>query len=167
MSNELSVADGKVVAIHFTLRTTEGEVIDSSAGGPPLEYLHGAHNIVPGLERALAGHAIGDKVKAEVPPEDGYGQRGGPEPQRVPRSSFPSDAQLHEGMQIFARGPDKEPFPLWVVGVADDHVMVDHNHPLAGIELHFEVEIVAIRDATEEEISHGHAHRPGHHHHHN
>jgi FKBP-type peptidyl-prolyl cis-trans isomerase SlyD len=160
-----AIADGAVVTIHYTLKNPEGEVIDSSVGGEPMDYLHGAENIVPGLESKLTGLAVGAKIQAVVAPEDGYGERSGPEPQPVPRSSFPDEADLHEGMQVMARGPEDETFALWVVGVDEDSVVLDHNHPLAGVTLHFDVEVTGIRAATEEEVAHGHPHGPGGHHH--
>jgi FKBP-type peptidyl-prolyl cis-trans isomerase SlyD len=166
MSKTATAGDGKVVSIHYTLRDDDGDVIDSSSGGEPLEYLHGAGNIVPGLENAMAGKAIGDKFKVTVTPAEGYGDVEGDGPREVPRSAFPKDAELEEGMQLFVRGPDGEPFPVWVVAVHDDHVLLDANHPLAGENLHFEVEVVAMRDATKEEVEHGHPHGPGGHHHH-
>lgn len=161
-----TVAPGKVVSLHYTLRDPDGDVIDSSDGGEPLAYLHGAGNIVPGLERQLAGKKIGDKLAAVVPPEEGYGVPEGPGPQAVPRASFPDDVELEEGLQFFARGPGGETIPLWVVEVDGDTVLVDGNHPLAGVTLHFDVEVVGLRDATADEQAHGHPHGEGGHHHH-
>lgn len=136
-------------------------MLDSSAGGEPLSYLHGAGNIVPGLERELTGHEVGDRFAAVVAPEEGYGTRSGPEPQQVSRTRFPRDMELRAGMQFYAEGPDQRPFPLWVVDVTDEHVTVDHNHPLAGMTLHFEVEVTEIREASPEELAHRHPHGPG------
>jgi FKBP-type peptidyl-prolyl cis-trans isomerase SlyD len=165
VSTQAAIGDGMVVSMHYTLRNDDGEVLDTSQGGDPFAYLHGAGNIVPGLERELAGKAVGDKVDAVISPEDGYGERSGPEPQPVPRDRFPEDADLEEGMQVFARGPAGETFALWVVGVDDDEILLDHNHPLAGVTLHFAVEITGIREATSEEIEHQHPHGPeGHQH---
>ena len=160
-----TIAAGKVVSVHYTLRDDDGEVIDSSAGGEPLDFLHGAGNIVPGLERQLTGKQVGDKVTAVVPPEEAYGMPEGPGPQPVPRSSFPDDVELESGLQFFARGPSGDRIPLWVVEVTDDTVLVDGNHPLAGMTLHFDVEVVGLRDATAEEQAHGHPHGEGGHHH--
>ncbi len=154
-----SADDGTVVSIHYTLRDDDGDVVDSSADAEPLDYLHGAENIVPGLERAMAGKAVGAKFKVTVAPADGYGERG-PEPKPVPRSAFPDDMDLELGAQLFVRGPDGEPFPVWIAGIGDDEIMIDQNHPLAGENLHFEVEVIAIRAATPEEIEHGHPHGP-------
>jgi len=170
-NTEATAGDGKVVSIHYTLKDDEGEVLDSSSGGEPLEYLHGAGNIVPGLEREMVGKGVGDKFKVTVAPADGYGEVEGDGPRAVPRSAFPDDMELEEGMQFFVRGPDGEPFPVWVFEVKGDEIMIDANHPLAGENLHFEVEVIAIRAATGEEIEHGHPHGPeghgdhGHHHH--
>ncbi len=165
MTSEATVADKSVVTIHYTLKDSDGEVLDSSAGQDPLAYLHGAGNIVPGLERELTGKKVGDKLNVVVKPEDGYGERQG-EPQKVPLTSFPDDAELEAGMQIVAQGPNNEMFPLWVVEVGDDFAMLDPNHPLADVTLHFDVEITEIRAASEEEVAHGHPHGPGGHHHH-
>src|SRR5262249_44872323 len=129
---EGTAGDGKVVAIHYTLRDDDGEVLDSSSGGDPLEYLHGAGNIVPGRETAMAGKAVGDKFKVEVEPKDGYGEVIGDGARPVPRTAFPDDMELEEGMQFFVRGPDGEPFPVWVVEVKGDDILIDANHPLAG-----------------------------------
>jgi len=156
-----------IVTINYALRNDAGDMLDTSAGGEPLSYLHGAGNIVPGLERELSGKNVGDKVSAVVAPADGYGERTGPGPQPIPRAQFPDDADLEEGMQILARGPSGQSFVLWVVGLDEQSVFVDHNHPLAGETLHFEVEVVGVRAATAEELEHQHPHGPdGHHHDH-
>jgi FKBP-type peptidyl-prolyl cis-trans isomerase SlyD len=154
-----------VVAIHYVLKDDDGDVLDSSEEGEPLSYLQGAGNIVPGLERELAGKNVGDKVSAVVEPEDGYGERTGPDPQPIPRDQFPDDADLSEGMQFFAQGPNGEQLALWVVDLDDKTVVVDHNHPLAGMTLHFDVEVVSTRPATAEELEHQHPHDPDGHHH--
>ncbi len=155
---------GKVVFFHYTLTNDAGETIDSSRGGNPLPYLHGAGNIVPGLEKQLTGKAVGDKLQAAVAPEEGYGVRHG-HPMPVPRDQFPQDVDIQPGMQFFAQDPDGNQFPLWIAEVTDETVTVDPNHPLAGENLNFDVEIVSIRDASDEEKEHGHPHLPGMHHH--
>ncbi len=163
------ISDGMVVTINYVLRNRGGELLDSSDDGEPLAYLQGAGNIVPGLERELEGKQVGDKLHAVIAPTDAYGERSGPEPQPIPRERFPDDADIEEGMQIVARGPDGEEVPLWVVGIDDDSVTVDHNHPLAGETLYFDVEVMAVRAATAEEKAHGHPHGlndEDHHHHH-
>lgn len=161
-----TVGEGKVVQFHYTLRGPAGDVIDSSDGGDPLTYLHGAQNIVSGLERQLEGRVVGDKLNAVVPARDGYGEKEGPGPQTVPRSAFPSDVELAPGMSFVAEGPGGEQIPLWIASIEDDKVMVDNNHPLAGVDLSFDVEIVSVRDASDEEKEHGHVHGPAGHHHH-
>ncbi len=158
------VADGRVIEIEYTLTNPQGEVLDASEG-EPLAYLHGADNIVPGLENALVGKSVGDKLDVVVPPAEGYGERQGPGPQGIPRTSFPADADIVPGMSFAVETEDGQLMPLWVVGLEADQVMVDANHPLAGVALHFAVEIVGIRDARAEELEHGHPHGPGGHHH--
>lgn len=157
-NNPLKIEAGKVVFFHYTLTDESGTVIDSSEGSEAMPYLHGSDNIVPGLERRMQGRAVGDRFKAIVPPEEGYGVQEGPGPQAVSRDIFPEDAELEEGMQFSAEDDDGETFPLWIVSIEGDTVVVDANHPLAGVTLHFDVEIVDIRDATEEEVAHGHPH---------
>jgi FKBP-type peptidyl-prolyl cis-trans isomerase SlyD len=160
------VADGTVVSIHYTLKDDGGDVLDSSDGGEPLAYLHGADNIVPGLERELTGKSVGDRVEVAVSPADGYGERTG-ESDRVPLEAFGDDAELAVGDQVFARDGDDNVLPLWVTDVGDDHVIVSPDHPLAGATLHFQAQVTAIRGATEDELEHGHPHGPdGHDHDH-
>jgi FKBP-type peptidyl-prolyl cis-trans isomerase SlyD len=163
MSTEDTVADGKVVSIHFTLKNNAGEVLDSSEGHDPLDYLHGADNVVPGLERELIGKSVGDELVVEVAAKDGYGVRQG-EIFSVDRDSFPEDAELEKGTQFVAEA-DEGPIPLWVDRIEDGKVYVDPNHPLAGVQLNFDVTVVAIRAASEEEVEHGHPHGPGGHEH--
>lgn len=153
-----SVATGKVVLFHYTLTDATGVVLDSSDGQEPMPYLHGAGNIVPGLERQMADRPAGDRFKAVVPPEEGYGLPQGPGPQAVPRDAFPEDIEIEEGMPFMAESDDGDVISLWVTRVEDDTIWVDKNHPLAGQTLHFDIEIVEIRDATEEEVAHGHPH---------
>jgi FKBP-type peptidyl-prolyl cis-trans isomerase SlyD len=158
------IADGHVVQIHYTLKDDTGVVLDSSEGDEPLAYLHGADNIVPGLEAKLTGRGVGDRVSVKVAPADGYGERAG-EPQPVPRDAFPDDLELEEGMQFVAEDDDGELVPIWIAGVEGDVVVVDRNHPLAGVTLNFDVQVVDVRDASPEELEHGHPHGAGGHHH--
>jgi FKBP-type peptidyl-prolyl cis-trans isomerase SlyD len=160
----MQIADGKVVAFHYTLKNAAGETIDSSSGNDPMPYLHGAMNIVPGLERQMIGKAVGDRFVAVVPPAEGYGTREG-DAQPVPRTAFPEGLDIQPGMQFMATDDDGHQIPVWITKASADHVWVDANHPLADVELHFSVEIVSIRDASQEEIDHGHPHLPGMHHH--
>ena len=159
------IAAGMVVEFHYTLTNESGELLDQSEEGEPLEYLHGAGNIVPGLEDAMSGHVVGDKFKVTVPPEEAYGLRDG-DPKPVARSAFPEDAEVEAGMQFAVHGPDGRPVPVWVVDVEDDIVYIDFNHPLSGVALTFDVNVVSMRAATDEERQHGHPHGEGGHHHH-
>lgn len=164
-----SIAHGCVVLFHYTLTDEEGEIIDTSSGAEPMPYLHGFGNIVPGLERQMEGRKAGDKFTAIVPPAEGYGERNGEGPQAVPRSEMPPDMDPQPGMQLAAQLPDGNVIPLFVVDVDEEHVYLDDEHPLAGTTLHFAVEVMGIRAATEEEMTHGHPHgadgTEGHHHH--
>lgn len=153
----------KVVSIHYTLKNDAGDVLDSSSGQDPLIYLHGAGNIVPGLEKQIDGKSVGDKLSAVVPAAEGYGEREGPGPQPVPKSAF-GGADVQPGMSLVVEDESGNHMPLWVVKVEGEQVFVDGNHPLAGETLHFDVEVVEIRDATEQELAHGHVHAGGHDH---
>lgn len=155
-----AIRDGMVVSFHYTLTDDAGQVLDSSRDGDPVDYLHGASNIVPGLERELENHVAGDKLQVKVAPEDGYGRREGPGPQAFPRDAFPTGMLLSEGMQFEAESDDGDIIPLWITKVEKDTVYVDANHPLADKTLHFDVEITAVRTATPEEVEHGHPHGP-------
>jgi FKBP-type peptidyl-prolyl cis-trans isomerase SlyD len=166
--SESLIADGQVVVMQYTLRSDEGEVLDASTPDEPMAYLHGAENIVPGLENALTGKGVGFKGKVTVAPADGYGEREDEEPEAIPRKAFPPDMDIEAGMTFMAEGPNNEHAPIWVVAVEGDKIIVDSQHPLAGKTLHFEVEVLAIRPATEDEMAHGHPHGPDgneHHHH--
>lgn len=154
----------KVVTLSYTLRDDDGEVIDESRESSPLLYLHGAQNIVPGLEEQLEGVAEGESIKATVPPEKGYGPRIG-QAQDVPRNLFPEGAELAAGMQVVGHDDEGRQVPFFITGFTETTVTIDPNHPLAGETLHFEVTVEALRDATDEEIEHGHPHSPGGHHH--
>ena len=158
MSN--AIAEGRVALIHYTLCNDAGERLGSTQGHPPLPYLVGGRNIVPGLEKALMGVEVGATIKAVVTPEEGYGPRRGPDLLPVPRSEFPPNVELFPGMQFEAETDDGRITVMWVTDIQDDKVFVDHNHPLAGVTLHFEVEVVGVRGATPEELAHGHPHGP-------
>lgn len=160
----MQIARNKVVSLHYTLRDEQGTVIDSSSGRGPLSYLHGKGTIIPGLEQALAGKAAGDKLDVTVAPEQGYGLRDERLVQIVARAKLGEVAGLAPGMQVRANGP-QGPRIVTVVSVDRDFVTVDGNHPLAGRTLHFSLEVAEVRKATHEEISHGHVHGPGGHHH--
>ena len=158
MSSPTTIADGKVVSIHYSLTLDDGSEVDSSRDREPMNYLHGSQNIVPGLEKELTGKELGDKVEVVVPPEEGYGPRYADAQQHIGKKDLPPDMEIQPGMQLGAEGPDGVPMVLHVVSVDDDGITVDLNHPLAGQNLHFTVDVIAIRDATEEEKEHGHPH---------
>ena len=154
----MNIGEKSVVTFHYTLTNTNGEELDSSAGRDPMKYLHGASNIVPGLEKEMEGKSSGDKLKVEVQPEEGYGEVNPQMIQKVPHSAFEGVPEIKPGMQFQAQGPDGETQHITVKEVTGDEIIVDGNHPLAGQVLHFDVTIVDVREASEEELSHGHAH---------
>ncbi len=156
----MQIGDHKVVSIHYTLRDKDGQVIDSSEGSSPLAYIHGKGNIIPGLEDGLLGKAVGDKLTVVVAPEHGYGVHNENLVQVLPRDMFQGIDDIQPGMQFQAVGGNG-PVVITVKGVDGDRVTVDGNHELAGVELHFDVEIVDVRDATAEELLHGHSHGAG------
>ena len=158
------IENDRVVSIQYVLKNDQGQVLDSSEGGDPLVYLHGHKNIIPGLEGELAGKSTGDSLKATIAPENAYGPFIDGLKQTVPKTEFEDASQLQEGMQ-FQVDSDQGPMILTVVEIDDETVVLDGNHPLAGVTLHFEVEITDIREASAEEIEHGHVHGPGGHHH--
>jgi len=161
------VEAGKVVSIEYVLTDTEGHELDRSPEGQQLHYLHGSHGIVPGLEEALAGKSVGDRVEVRVPPEKGYGPKRKVKPQEILRSRFPAEAQVVKGARFMAEGPDGRPMAIWVTKVQGKSIYVSPEHPLAGATLCFDVKVVAVRDATDDEKAHGHAHGPeGHAHEH-
>ena len=160
----MRIDKNRVVTLHYTLRDEQGTVLDSSEGRAPLTYLHGKGNIIPGLEQALAGKEAGEKLDVSVAPEQAYGTRDERLVQILPRSRLPEGTQVAPGMQLRADSP-KGPRLVSVVKVERDFVTVDGNHPLAGRTLNFSVEVAEVRKATHEEVSHGHVHGPGGHHH--
>ncbi len=160
----MHIAKHKVVSINYTLTDHTDTVLDSSAGGDPLVYIHGLGHLIPGLESALAGKAAGDSLKVTVAPQDAYGLRNETLKQTVPRDRFEPGADIHVGMR-FQSPTDDGVEVVTVIHLDDQSVTVDANHPLAGITLKFDVEVVAVRDASAEELSHGHVHGPDGHHH--
>lgn len=161
----MQIAENMVVSIHYTLTNAAGETVDSSLQhGEPLAYLHGHSNIVPGLENALTGKAVGDKFDVSVNPEDGYGGHVDELIQEVPREAFQGVDELEPGMQ-FQADSGAGPRLFTITKIEGDTVTVDGNHPLAGQVLNFAIEVTDIRAATEEEMQHGHAHGEGGHEH--
>lgn len=152
------IADQKVVSIHYKLTNDDGTVLQESAADEPLSYLHGSGNIISGLESALSGKTTGDKLSVSVEPEQGYGARNDALVQELPRKLFEGIDVIQEGMQFQAQS-DQGAQVITVTKVDGDRITVDGNHPLAGQTLNFEVEVDSVRDATAEEISHGHVHK--------
>ncbi|MCB9701021.1 MAG: peptidylprolyl isomerase [Myxococcales bacterium] len=155
---DVVIRDGKVVIFNYVLRSDEGEVLDESEADDPMAYLHGADNIVPGLESQMSGRRVGDRFDAIVPPSEGYGVRDESAIRVIPREAFPEDADLAPGMELVVEDDEGDLTPIWIAELRDDVVIVDLNHPLADQTLCFTVEIIGIRDATESEIEHGHPH---------
>ncbi len=160
----MQIGKNSVVAIDYTLTDPSGQVIDTSKGRPPLTYLHGTGGIIPGLESALTGKAAGESLNVVVPPDQAYGHKDPKMIQPVPRASFKGIDDIKPGMQFQAQSP-QGPRVVTVVAVAGDEITIDANHPLAGVELKFDVTVVSVRAATEEELDHGHVHGDGGHHH--
>ena len=160
------IQKGKVIGIAYTLKSATGEVLDQGTAAEPLMYLHGYGNLIPGLENALEGKAVGFTSKVEIGPEEAYGPVHESLRQVVDRSAFPAGAELAPGMGFHAHGNDGSPMVIKITKVDGANIHIDGNHPLAGETLFFDVEVLSERDATQDEISHGHAHGPGGHHHH-
>jgi FKBP-type peptidyl-prolyl cis-trans isomerase SlyD len=156
----MKVEKDKAVTIRYTLRV-DGEVVDQGE----LPYLHGHGQIIPGLEETLEGKSVGEKINVVVPPEKAYGQKNPEAVQVVPKSAFPEGSEVKVGEQFYAQDQSGQPMPFTITKVEGEDVTIDFNHPLAGKELNFEVEIVDVRDATPEELAHGHVHGPDGHHH--
>jgi FKBP-type peptidyl-prolyl cis-trans isomerase SlyD len=165
----MNIGKNSVVSFHYQVSTEDGEVVDRSDGSEPLTYLHGNAQIVQGLEDALAGKAKGEHVEAKVPPEKGYGSYDPQLDLQVPLDAFPDGARakLEPGFRFMAEHPAHEGQDVMftVHEIKDDHVLVTGNHPLAGKILTFKVDVVDVRQATKDELAHGHVHGPGGHHH--
>lgn len=160
----MPIRKNSVVAIRYTLKDDSGDVIESPEGGHSLAYLHGHGNLIPGLERELEGKNAGDKLHVKVAPSNAYGEYDEELVQRVPRDALSGVPDVEAGMRLQAQTEDGMR-TFTVTDVGQDEVTIDGNHPLAGKNLDFEVEITEVRDATQEELSHGHVHGAGGHHH--
>ena len=153
----MKVQENTVVGIHYTLKNDDGDVLDSSKDRDPLQFMQGKGNIISGLEKALDGKEEGDNVNVTLEPEDAYGPHRDELVQQIPKSAFQGVGDLQEGMRFQAQ-TEQGTLPITVINIKDDTVTVDGNHELAGERLHFDVSVESVREATEEEISHGHAH---------
>ncbi len=161
----MQVSEQKVVTMNYEVADDQGQLIDRSEEGGPLAYIHGNGQLIPGLESALEGRGKGDKVAVDVPPEQGYGERDEEGVQTVARNQFDDSVEIEVGMQFEAQDEDEGHQIVTVVAVDSENITLDTNHPLAGKNLCFEVEILDVRDASAEELSHGHVHGPGGHDH--
>jgi len=161
----MKVGKDKVVLMHYTLKNDVGDIIDSSDGSDPLPFLQGHGNIIPGLESALEGSKVGDKLDVSIKPEEGYGERMKDAIQEIPSSALKGVDEVKVGMQLQSQDQDGNAFLVNVTKIEDNKITVDANHPLAGETLHFSVSIESIRKAEAEELSHGHVHADGQHHH--
>ena len=157
MNEVLKVTDGQVIVMEYTLQV-DGEIIDTSEGHEPIEFLQGQGNIIPGLENALYGMAVGESKDVVVAAGDGYGEMDDQAYMEVPRDQFPEDIPMEVGTQLELHNEAGQPMVARIDQVGDTSVRLDFNHPLAGKELHFAVKIAGLRPATEEELDHGHVH---------
>ena len=162
----MQIAENSVVSIEYTLKDDSGNVLDTSEGGDALSYLHGAGNIIPGLENALAGKNAGEELSVTVAPEQAYGQRNEQLIQVVSRELFKSIDDIAVGMQFQGQSANEQPMIITITAIEGDNVTIDGNHPLAGVNLNFDIKILEVRDATAEELEHGHIHGPDGHDHH-
>ncbi len=159
----LMIGKNAVVSINYTLTNDAGEVMDTSEGREPLTYLHGANNLIPGLEKEMEGKTSGQSFKVTIPPSEAYGESNPELVQTLSKDMFKGVDKVEPGMGFTAQGPQGEQH-IVVTAVDGDQVTIDANHPMAGKTLHFAVEIVNVRDASEEEIEHGHVHDGSHDH---
>lgn len=160
----MKIGKHSVVTMHYTLKNKEGMVLDSSAGREPLVYLHGVGALIPGLEVELNDKQAGDKVNAVIEPKDAYGDIRQDMMHVVSKSGFQGEEELVEGLQVQV-DTQHGPQIAVVAKINGEEVTLDLNHPLAGVTLYFDVDVVGVREAEQEEISHGHVHGHGGHHH--
>lgn len=159
----MKVERGRVVRLHYTIRDESGATLESSRGGTPLLYLHGSGQLLTALESRIDGFSAGDVATVTVAPSEAYGERDPRGLIRAPRSTFPDDLDLEPGIEVQAETPEG-PLSFLVVEIDGDDVVLDANHPMAGKTLTFDVEVLEVRAATEDEMAHGHVHGPGGHH---
>jgi FKBP-type peptidyl-prolyl cis-trans isomerase SlyD len=162
----MEIGNKKVATIHYELKNGEGQLLDSSIGRAPLVYIQGIGMLIPGLENELNGKKKGDKITAVIPPDEAYGEYHDANVHIVPKSGFQSqgEEELTVGMSVQVESNDGQQIAV-VTKIQGEEVTLDLNHPLAGETLHFSVEVMEVREATADELSHGHVHGPGGHHH--
>jgi FKBP-type peptidyl-prolyl cis-trans isomerase SlyD len=154
----MKIGNNSVVSLQYKLTNDAGEVLDSSEGDEPLVYLHGSDSIIPGLENALTGKSAGEQLQVTVPPEEGYGQFDDALIQVIPREAFEGIDDIQPGMQFQAENPEGQLQIVCVKEIGDEGITIDANHPLAGQVLNFDVTVEVVREATAEELEHGHVH---------
>ncbi len=154
----MKIGNNSVVSLQYKLTNNAGEVLDSSEGDEPLVYLHGSDSIIPGLENALTGKSVGEQLQVTIPPEEGYGDFDDTLIQVIPRDAFEGIDEIQQGMQFQAENPEGQLQIVCVKEIADDGITIDANHPLAGQVLNFDVTVELVREATAEELEHGHVH---------
>lgn len=161
----MSIGKNKVVTINYTLKDEKGTVIDSTENNPPFSYLSGNHQILPGLEEKIDEMIIGSSKNVVLEPKDAYGEFKDDAVQKINKKEFPEGTNLEKGMNFVANTPEGQQMPFYIQEIEGEEITIDFNHPLAGQKLEFDVKLVDVRDATSEEITHGHAHGgDGHHH---
>ena len=156
----MKIRKDTVATLNYILKDDEGTIIDAANDGS-FVYIHGAQNVIPGLEAALADKSTGDTIKTTIEPQDAYGEIDPNRLQTMPRSTFPEGTDIEVGMQFHGESPDGDPIVVSVKSVDGDDIVIDGNHELAGKTLHFEVEVLKVRPATKDELAHGHVHGPG------
>lgn len=156
----MKISENTVAHFHYVLKNGDGEVLQSSRDSEPMAYLHGQGGIIAGLEEEMVGKAAGDRFEASIPPEKAYGEHDPDRVQSVPREAFAGVDQVEPGM-VFSAQTDQGEFPITVREVSDETVVVDANHQLAGQTLVFDIEVTDVREATEQEVEHGHVHTDG------
>jgi len=161
----MQISKNSVVTLNYILKNDQGETLDESQDNSFL-YLHGAGGIIPGLEGQLEGKSAGDSFSAHIEPADGYGERDDSMVQVVPRDMFDKEHPVEEGLQFHAENPEGDMLTVTVTKIEGDDITVDGNHPLSGIALNFDIKIADVREASAEEVEHGHVHGPDGHHHH-
>lgn len=161
----MALQANKVVTFNYILKDENGELLDSTEKGGPFSFISGNHQILPGLEEAIGNMIIGSKKNIKLAAADAYGEYDENAVQKINRSLFPEEAELEIGMTYFAHSPEGQHLQFVITKIENEDITVNFNHPLAGKNLEFDVELLDVRDATPEEISHGHVHGPGGHHH--
>ncbi len=156
----MQIENNRVVSFEYTLRNKNGDVLDQSEAGNPLSYIHGHGQLIPGVEKNLLGKGAGDALRFVVPPAEGYGEYDPEAQQQVDKSAFPPGMPVEAGQQFLATDQSGAQRPVRISNVEGDTVTIDLNHPLAGEDLDFDVKVTDVREATQEELEHGHVHGP-------